>query len=131
MSEFGSDGRMIVARVGVGIEPNRQTRLPGEHDMVPSGMIIARMGQGTAQGPKGALLREQRQVFADVQAGCLGGNGAKFTSYILRCIGLHVETLVLREATREEDEDARFRFSATGIQIPSSRFAQRHQVIDT
>jgi len=52
---------------------------------------------------------QARQVFANVDAGELRGDGAEFAADLRRGVRLHVEGIEMTGAAGEEDDDDRFR----------------------
>ena len=68
-------------------------------------MIVGAVRQGTAQCPLFASDGQHGEVFAYVQSWRFGLDRFELPSNTIRSVRLHIETLVLRKATREEDKD--------------------------
>ena len=67
------------------------------------------MTQGSTQGPLIAARGKHGQMFADLQTGNLCRNGFEFATNVRRCLGLHVEAVVLAESAGKKDVDTGFR----------------------
>jgi hypothetical protein len=52
-----------------------------------------------------AARGEQREVFADADAGGLRGDGGEFATNVVGRVGLGIEAVVLAESARKEDVD--------------------------
>ena len=70
-------------------------------------MIVGRMSQRTADRPQGASLSEHRKVFANLNSRSLRGDRSKFTANVFGGFWLHIETVVLSQSARQENEDDR------------------------
>lgn len=73
------------------------------------------MGSTDHDGPPVQLLRKQREVFADGDAGDGGVDGCELTADFDRCFGLGIEGIQLAEAAAEDHEDDGFGFAGCGL----------------
>ena len=84
---------------------------------MPQGVVVGGVGEGTQYSPVGTAGRQPRQMFANLEAGGLGVDRCKLTPNLGGGLGLQIEALVLRQASRKKDIDARFggRLSRDGL----------------
>ena len=88
------------------------------------------MCQRADERPLVAALREHRQVLADLDAGRLRRDRMELAAYVVRRMGLQIETVLLRETARQEDINAGLGFAKTrGICFSRRRLAQSLQVV--
>jgi hypothetical protein len=66
------------------------------------------MRERTHERPLFRNARQIRQMLADVQTGSACADGLEVATILHRCVRLHVEALLLRQTTAEEDVDHRF-----------------------
>ena len=77
-------------------------------------MATASSGHRAMQRVGVGALRQQREMFTDLQSGGLGGNWLKFTTNVIGCLRFHVERIVVRDATCQKDEENRLGFACGG-----------------
>ena len=64
-------------------------------------------------------LRQQRQVFANLNSGGPSRNRLELATNVGRRVRLHVETVELRKPTGQKDKNDRFRLGGVGQTCPS------------
>ena len=118
------DGRPI-RRLGLApVVARRQWRAAGEHHVMPVAVLNVRMRERPAQRPLLTALGQLGQVLANLDARRLGRNGIKLAPHLLRRIGLHVKTLVLRQPAGKENVN-----DILGLCRPRLRRPQRRQMV--
>ena len=71
-------------------------------------MVVRLVGERPDGGPLVGAAGEQRQVFADAEAGGAGRDGAELAADRVGGVRLRVEALVLGQPAGQEDVDHRF-----------------------
>jgi len=110
----GRDGRPVGRLRPVAVEPGRQLRPAGEHHVVAVLVVRVPVGQRPHQRPPVRPRGQQREVFADVDAGRAGRDRLELAADSGRRIWLGVEAVVLAEPAGQEDVDDRRRRSRGG-----------------
>ena len=78
------------------------------HDVVASRMLVGTVRQRPAQCPLVTALSQHWQMFTDLQSRSPCRDRFELTTYVLWRTGLHVKAFMLRQTTRQKDENARF-----------------------
>jgi hypothetical protein len=88
--------RWMIGRFGFGrVEPDRQIGTACEHGHVALRMLVVRMRQAADERPLVASLCQAREMLADEDSRCLGGDCVEFATDLGRRVRLGIETLVL------------------------------------
>src|SRR5262245_40347304 len=93
-------------------------------------MTVRGMRERAEYGPMLATAGQPRQVFADLEPRRVGGDRLELASDSVGCVGLEVETIVLRQPAREKNIDARLGL-AGGFGPGGRRGTQLVQVVRT
>ena len=89
---------------------SRRRIMPGQTLVHPAAMGPVGMVDGAHDGQFLAVLGEQREVFAESDAGSGGRNVAELALVFGEGVGLRVKGLLLGESAPQEKDDAGFRF---------------------
>ena len=106
--------------------------MPRQHEVVSQRVPVGRMGQRANQRPVLTALRQQRQMFTDIDAGRARGNRIELTTNRIRRMRFQVKAVLLRKPPGQKDIDTGFRCPGTAGRrgsIGCGSFTQAIQVI--
>ena len=102
----GCDRRIVRPTGTVRREARGQIRSSRQHDVVTGGVLIGAVGERSAERPHFAALGKLWQVLANLQPRRLRRARLEFTAYVVWRVGLHIEAIVLGQATGKEYKNA-------------------------
>ncbi len=90
-------------------EGRRHSRLAGQHHVRALVVSVFAMGERPHERPQVAPLSQHRQMLADVDAGRVCGDGMELALVLGGPVRLHIERVVLRWSSSQEEVDHGFR----------------------
>ncbi len=88
----------------VHIEPGRKIEPAREQHVARLFMSVRSRADAPHQREPIAALGQQRQMLADLDARSARGDRPKFAAYCVGCVGLEVETILMRDAPSQKNE---------------------------
>ena len=104
VADVGTEGGVLVVGLEAAVEAGGGM-MPGEHVMISAAVVGISMGEGANLGELLHDAGDAREVFADSNAGEVGGDGAEVAADVGGSVGLEVEGVDGAQAALEEDVD--------------------------